>query len=122
MSPMSQDEKPAVPSPMDAKKVIAIPRDGVDVLVRGLTATKTPFLEKQLLIPLDEHMATILVTPVLDPGSVVKIVFSDTVTEEAKVWSISQTRQASKWRIWVRFNCKLKIGDRSAGAAEPTQT
>ncbi len=119
---MAQDQKPEVPSPADAKKVITIPRDGVDVLVRGLTATKMPFLEKQLLIPLDAHMATILVTPVIDPGTVVKIVFSDTVTEDAKVWSISQTRQASKWRIWVRFYGTIKIGDPNPGAAEPTQT
>ncbi len=119
---MAQDQKPEVPSPADAKRVITIPRDGVDVLVRGLTATKMPFLEKQLLIPLDERMATILVTPVIDPGTVVKIVFSETVTEEAKVWSISQTRQASKWRIWVRFYCTIKIKAPSPGANEPTQT
>ena len=118
---MSDEEQQGAP-PTSAKRVIAIPRDGVDVLIRGLTATKTPFLEKQLLIPLDDHMATILVTPVLDPGSSVKIVFSDTVTEEVKVWSISQTRQASKWRIWVRFLCTLRIEPPNSVATGPTQT
>ena len=119
---MSQDREPGVPSATSAKRVIAIPRDGMSVLIRGLTATKTAFLEKQLLIPLDEHMATILVTPVLDPGSTVKIIFSDTMTEEARVWSISQTREAAKWRIWVRFFCAIRPDPPKPGATEPTQT
>jgi hypothetical protein len=118
---MPQDQKPEVPTPAGGR-TISIPSQGLAVLIRGLTATKTSFTERELLIPLDEHMATILVRPVLDPGSPVKIVFSDTVTEEVKVWSISQARQASKWRIWVRFNCKIKIADTNPGAIEPTQT
>jgi hypothetical protein len=90
-----------------ADNAIYIPADGVAVIVRGLTATRMPFLEKELMIPLDAQMATVLVRPVLDPGTILKVVFSETIMEEAKVWSISQTRQASKWRIWLRFNCKL---------------
>jgi hypothetical protein len=113
---MSEEQKPEVPS-STVDRAIGIPRDGVEVLVRGLSATKTPFLEKQMLVPLDAHMATILVTPVVDPGSTVKIVFSDTVTEEAKIWSISQTRQASKWRIWVRFFCTIRIDPPTSGSA-----
>jgi hypothetical protein len=90
-----------------ADDMIYIPPDGVQVIVRGLTATRMPFLERELIIPLDAQMATVLVRPLLDPGTIVKVVFSETITEEAKVWSISQTRQASKWRIWLRFSCKL---------------
>jgi hypothetical protein len=88
---------------------ICIPVSGMDVIIRGLTATRAPFLEKNLLIPLDAHMATILVQPLVDPGTTVNIVFSPEVREEVKIWSISQTREASKWRIWVRFICKLHI-------------
>ena len=90
-----------------AEDAIYIPPDGAQVIVRGLTATRMPFLERELIIPLDAQMATVLVRPLLDPGTIVKVVFSETIMEEAKVWSISQTRQASKWRIWLRFNCKL---------------
>src|SRR5258708_35437919 len=115
---MPQDREPGVPSATSAKRVIAIPRDGMSVLIRGLTATKTAFLEKQLLIPLDEHMATILVTPVLDPGSTVKIIFSDTMTEEARVWSISQTREAAKWRLCGRLVCAIRPDTRKPGAAD----
>lgn len=88
---------------------IYVPVSGIDVVIRGLTATRAPFLEKNLLIPLDAHMATILVQPVMDPGALVNIVFSPEVREEVKIWSISQAREASKWRIWVRFTCKLHI-------------
>lgn len=90
-----------------ADGAIYIPPDGVHVIVRGLTATRMPFLERELLIPLDALTATVLVRPLLDPGTIVKVVFDDSATEEAKIWSISQTRQASKWRIWLRFNTKL---------------
>ena len=90
-----------------ADNTVYIPPEGVEAIVRGLTATRMPFLEKERLIPLDEQMATVLIRPLLDPGTFVKVVFSETVTEEAKVWSISQAREASKWRVWLRFNCKL---------------
>ncbi|HJX83268.1 MAG TPA: hypothetical protein VJ723_02865 [Candidatus Angelobacter sp.] len=109
---MADDHAPESTSKLQAgsrtaDNSIYIPADGVDAIVRGLTATRMPFLEKELLIPLDAQMATVLVRPLLDPGSIVKVVFSETVTEEAKVWSISSARQASKWRVWLRFNCKL---------------
>ena len=97
-----------------ADGTIYIPPDGVEVIVRGLTATRMPFLEKELLIPLDAQMATVLVRPLLDPGTVLKVIFSEEVLEEAKIWSISQARQASKWRIWLRFNCKLTTTPRKS--------
>ncbi|HLZ00477.1 MAG TPA: hypothetical protein VKT33_15565 [Candidatus Angelobacter sp.] len=88
---------------------ICIPVTGMDVIVRGLTVTRAPFLERNLLIPLDAHTATILVQPLVDPGTTVNVAFSPEVHEEARIWSIGQAREASKWRIWVRFTCTLHM-------------
>ncbi|HWX55510.1 MAG TPA: hypothetical protein VN176_13040 [Verrucomicrobiae bacterium] len=111
---MAKDQAPtpgAEAGSRTADNGIYVPSAGMDVIVRGLTATRMPFLEKELLIPLDANTATVLVRPLLDPGTSLKVVFSEEVVEDAILWSISQTRQASKWRIWLRFSCTLKTGD-----------
>jgi hypothetical protein len=81
--------------------------EGVEVLVSGMSAIRTPFQEKTLFTPLSPTTATVLVHPLVEMDVVMRILFDDGHRISGTVFASSQRRVGGRWKLWLRFDSPL---------------
>src|SRR5947209_7002439 len=83
---------------------LEIPEGGAIVTLRGIAASKVPFQEQGLLVPVSEHDATILIQPFVDLGSKILMIMNKQVAQDAVVLAIARSREYDRWRVWLRLS------------------
>jgi len=100
----------SVPPPGAALSCLEILAKGIEVFVRGMSASRSPFQEKTMLHPLNEQEATILITPVVDVGVLVQLIFP--VVEravKARTSGVGRYRSDGRWKMWMKFIDRVRL-------------
>jgi hypothetical protein len=83
---------------------VAIPEGGAIVTLRGIAASKIPFQEQGLLVPVSEYDATLLIQPFVELGAKVLVIVNKQAAPDAVVLAIARSREYDRWRVWLRFS------------------
>jgi hypothetical protein len=83
---------------------VEIPEGGTIVTLRGVAASKIPFQEQGLLVPVGDHDATLLIEPFVELGSKELVVVNKRTVPDAVVLAIARSREYDRWRVWLRFS------------------
>ncbi len=104
----SAGPSPQTPAPVGQKSPettsVEIPEGGTIVTLRGVAASKIPFQEQGLLVPVSEHDATLLIEPFVELGTKVWAIINKKTVPDAVVLAIARSREYDRWRIWLRFS------------------
>jgi hypothetical protein len=85
-------------------EALAIPDGGTIAILRGIAASGVPFQERDLILPVGEHHASMLIGPLLNLGTPVSVIFDKQHVEKAVVSAVSHSREYGRWRIWLQFS------------------
>jgi hypothetical protein len=86
-----------------------IPEGGTIAILRGIASNGIPFQERDLILPVGERDATMLIIPLVSLGSKLQVIFSKNCVEEAVVTATSHSREYDRWRIWLNFSRVLLV-------------
>jgi hypothetical protein len=86
-----------------------IPEGGTIAILRGLASNGIPFQERDLILPVGEREATMLIGPMVSLGSKLQVIFSKNCVEDALVTATSHSREYDRWRIWLSFSRVLLV-------------
>ena len=96
---------------------LAIPANGAEVFVRGMSAVHIPFQEKTTLRPVGGGEATIDVRPVVDVGVTLHVIFPDSQRGlKARTSAVGDRRHEGRWRMWIKFLDPVKFAAPGAPA------
>ena len=101
-----QSEPSAAPAEPEA---LQIPEGGTIAILRGIASNGLPFQERDLILPVGERDATMLIGPLVSLGSKLQVIFSKNCVEEALVTATSHSREYDRWRIWLNFSRVLLV-------------
>lgn len=101
-----QAESSAAPAGPEA---LQIPEGGTIAILRGIASNGLPFQERDLILPVGERDATMLIGPLVSLGSKLQVIFSKNCVEEALVTATSHSREYDRWRIWLNFSRVLLV-------------
>jgi len=101
-----QSESSAASTESDA---LQIPEGGTIAILRGIASNGLPFQERDLILPVGERDATMLIGPLVSLGSKLQVIFSKNCVEEALVTATSHSREYDRWRIWLNFSRVLLV-------------
>ncbi|HET8887306.1 MAG TPA: hypothetical protein VFQ41_00280 [Candidatus Angelobacter sp.] len=101
-----QSESSAEPAGPEA---LQIPEGGTIAILRGIASNGLPFQERDLILPVGERDATMLIGPLVSLGSKLQVIFSKNCVEEALVTATSHSREYDRWRIWLNFSRVLLV-------------
>jgi hypothetical protein len=104
--PGAQTETPAEQAGPEA---LQIPEGGTIAILRGIASNGLPFQERDLILPVGERDATMLIGPLVSLGSKLQVIFSKNCVEEAVVTATSHSREYDRWRIWLNFSRVLLV-------------
>src|SRR5690348_1971176 len=90
-------------------QALQIPEGGTIAILRGLASNGLPFQERDLILPVGERDATMLIGPLVSLGSKLQVIFSKNCVEEALVTATSHSREYDRWRIWLNFSRVLLV-------------
>jgi hypothetical protein len=88
---------------------LQIPEGGTIAILRGIASNGLPFQERDLILPVGERDATMLIGPLVSLGSKLQVIFSKNCVEEALVTATSHSREYDRWRIWLNFSRVLLV-------------
>jgi hypothetical protein len=91
------------------EQALQIPEGGTIAILRGIASTGLPFQERDLILPVGERDATMLIGPLVNLGSKLQVIFSKNCVEEATVTATSHSREYDRWRIWLNFSRVLLV-------------
>ncbi|HEV2987133.1 MAG TPA: hypothetical protein VG759_01730 [Candidatus Angelobacter sp.] len=91
---------------------VELPEGGAIVTLRGVAASKVPFQEQGLLVPVGEQDATLLIQPFVELGTKVAVIFNKQTAPDAVVLAIARSREYDRWRVWLRFSQPIVKADR----------
>jgi hypothetical protein len=91
-----------------------IPDGGTIAILRGIASNGMPFQERDLILPIGDRHATMLIGPLVELGNKLSVIFSKTCVEEAVVTAVSHSREYDRWRIWMQFSRALLISRHDA--------
>ncbi len=104
--PRSEAKPPEVaPGP----EPLYMPEGGTIAILRGIASNGIPFQERDLILPVGDRHATMLIGPLVGLGSTLSVIFSKNCAEEAVVTAISHSREYDRWRIWLNFSRVLLL-------------
>lgn len=86
-----------------------LPEGGTIAILRGIASNGLPFQERDLILPVGERDATMLIGPLVSLGSKLQVIFSKNCIEEALVTATSHSREYDRWRIWLNFSRVLLV-------------
>jgi hypothetical protein len=86
-----------------------IPEGGTIAILRGIAGNGLPFQERDLILPVGERDATMLIGPLVGLGSKLQVIFSKNCVEDAVVTATSHSREYDRWRIWLNFSRVLLV-------------
>jgi hypothetical protein len=90
-------------------QALHIPEGGTIAILRGLASNGLPFQERDLILPVGERDATMLIGPMVGLGSKLQVIFSKNCVEDAVVTATSHSREYDRWRIWLNFSRVLLV-------------
>ena len=90
-------------------QALQIPEGGTIAILRGLASNGLPFQERDLILPVGERDATMLIGPMVGLGSKLQMIFSKNCVEDAVVTATSHSREYDRWRIWLNFSRVLLV-------------
>jgi hypothetical protein len=90
-------------------QALQIPEGGTIAILRGIASNGVPFQERDLILPVGERDATMLIGPMVGLGSKLQVIFSKNCVEEAVVTATSHSREYDRWRIWLNFSRVLLV-------------
>jgi hypothetical protein len=90
-------------------QALQIPEGGTIAILRGLASNGLPFQERDLILPVGERDATMLIGPMVGLGSKLQVIFSKNCVEDAVVTATSHSREYDRWRIWLSFSRVLLV-------------
>ena len=97
------------PEPSPETQALQIPEGGTIAILRGLASNGLPFQERDLILPVGERDATMLIGPMVGLGSKLQVIFSKNCVEDAVVTATSHSREYDRWRIWLNFSRVLLV-------------
>lgn len=109
-----------VPKPSSDQPSLQVPQGGTIVILRGSASNGMPFQERDLILPVGENHATMLIGPMVELGANLSVIFSKNCVENATVTAVSHSREYDRWRIWLHFE-RVRL-TRQPGSVDPTQT
>ena len=80
-----------------------IPEGGTIAILRGVASNGVPFQERDLILPVGDRHATMLIGPMVGLGAKLSVILSRNCVEEAVVTAVSHSREYDRWRIWMQF-------------------
>jgi hypothetical protein len=86
-----------------------VPEGGTIAILRGIASNGIPFQERDLILPVGERDATMLIGPMVSLGSKLQVIFSKNCVEDAVVTATSHSREYDRWRIWLNFSRVLLV-------------
>jgi len=98
-------EAEAAPGP----EPLHIPEGGTIAILRGIASNGIPFQERDLILPVGERDATMLIGTMVGLGSKLQVIFSKNCVEDALVTATSHSREYDRWRIWLNFSRVLLV-------------
>ncbi|HEX4604526.1 MAG TPA: hypothetical protein VH724_11055 [Candidatus Angelobacter sp.] len=102
---MKSEGPPAAPGP----EPLYMPEGGTIAILRGIASNGLPFQERDLILPVGERDATMLIGPLVSLGSKLQVIFSKNCVEDATVTATSHSREYDRWRIWLNFSRVLLV-------------
>lgn len=87
-----------------SEQALQVPEGGTIAILRGLASNGLPFQERDLIVPVGERDATMLIGPLVDLGAKLQVIFSKNCVEDALVTATSHNREYDRWRIWLNFS------------------
>ena len=95
-------------APIDSEP-LHIPEGGTIAILRGIAGNGLPFQERDLILPVGERDATMLIGPLVGLGSKLQVIFSKNCVEDAVVTATSHSHEYDRWRIWLNFSRVLLV-------------
>src|SRR5579884_2940904 len=99
----------AEPASSPESQPLHVPEGGTIAILRGLASNGLPFQERDLILPVGERDATMLIGPMVSLGSKLQVIFSKNCVEDATVTATSHNREYDRWRIWLNFSRVLLV-------------
>ena len=96
-------------APPTDSEPLHIPEGGTIAILRGIAGNGLPFQERDLILPVGERDATMLIGPLVGLGSKLQVIFSKNCVEDAVVTATSHSREYDRWRIWLNFSRVLLV-------------
>jgi hypothetical protein len=93
----------------DAGPALLIPEGGTIAILRGLASNGLPFQVRDLILPVGERDATMMISPLVSLGSKLQVIFTKNSVEDAVVTATSHSREYDLWRIWLNFSRPLLV-------------
>jgi hypothetical protein len=93
----------------DAAPALLIPEGGTIAILRGLASNGLPFQVRDLILPVGERDATMMISPLVSLGSKLQVIFTKNSVEDAVVTATSHSREYDRWRIWLNFSRPLLV-------------
>lgn len=97
------------PETLSEPQPLYIPEGGTIAILRGVASNGVPFQERDLILPVGNRHATMLIGPMLHLGAELSVILSKNCVESAVVTAISHSREYNRWRIWMQFSRVLLI-------------
>jgi hypothetical protein len=104
---VEMQEEPSTVS--SAPEPLHLPEGGTIAILRGIASNGLPFQERDLILPVGERDATMLIGPLVSLGSKLQVIFSKNCVEDATVTATSHSREYDRWRIWLNFSRVLLV-------------
>ena len=102
-APETRNEPSSEPQPLH------IPEGGTIAILRGIASNGMPFQERDLILPVGDRHATMLIGPMVELGATLNVILSKNCVENAVVTAVSHSREFDRWRIWMQFSRVLLI-------------
>lgn len=114
VSMLNQDESSGAVQPRQRKKEEAefhtqslhLPEGGTIAILRGIAASGVPFQERDLILPVGDNHASMMVGPLLNLGTPVQVIFAKNHVEQAMVSAVAHSREYDRWRVWMQFQAQ----------------
>ncbi|HEU4414631.1 MAG TPA: hypothetical protein VFT65_07585 [Candidatus Angelobacter sp.] len=94
---------------VEGPEALQVPEGGTIAILRGIASNGIPFQERDLILPVGERDATMLIGPMVKLGSTLQVIFSKNCVEDAVVTATSHSREYDRWRIWLNFSRVLLV-------------
>jgi hypothetical protein len=113
-SPVSGATQPKVevkpePEAEAGPEPLQVPEGGTIAILRGIASNGIPFQERDLILPVGDRDATMLIGPMVNLGAKLQVIFSKNCVEDALVTATSHSREYDRWRIWLNFSRVLLV-------------
>jgi hypothetical protein len=102
-APEQTNEASSEPQPLH------IPEGGTIAILRGIASNGMPFQERDLILPVGDRHATMLIGPMVELGATLNVILSKNCVENAVVTAVSHSREFDRWRIWMQFSRVLLV-------------